>query len=88
VSGRVLWGNAASGINAAAVQVARSRPDLAGAAWRCARVLFDSPLLRGEPEPPGPAFRRASCCLFYRLVPDSVPARSAVCGDCVLRTAR
>jgi hypothetical protein len=84
VSGRVLWGNAASGINAAAGQVARSRPDLAGEAWRCARVLSGSPRLRGERHPPGPAFRRSSCCLFYRLAAGGRPTRSAVCGDCVL----
>ena len=28
LSGRVLWGNVASAVNAAASQVARSRPDL------------------------------------------------------------
>lgn len=88
VSGRVLWGNVASGINVAAGQVARSRPDLADAAWRCARALFASPPLRAEREPPGPAFRRASCCLFYRLAAGAVPARSAVCGDCILGAAR
>jgi hypothetical protein len=84
VSGRVLWGNAASGINAAASQVARSRPDLAGAAWARASALFASPRLRGERHPPGPAFRRSSCCLFYRLAPDARAARSVICGDCVL----
>ena len=34
VSGRVLWGNVAAAANAAAAQVARRRPDLAGDAWR------------------------------------------------------
>ena len=81
VSGRVLWGNVASAVNAAAAQVARQRPDLAGDAWRAAGRLFASPLLRGEPHPPGPGFRRSSCCLFYRLASGN-PA--AVCGDCVL----
>lgn len=81
VSGRVLWGNVASAVNAAAAQAARQRPDLASRAWQAARRLFANPWLRGEPCPPGPAFRRASCCLFYRLVPGN-PA--AVCGDCVL----
>ena len=80
VSDRVLWGNVASGVNAAAVQVARQRPDLAPEAWLVARRLFASPHLRGERHPPGPAFRRSSCCLFYRLSPD----RLAICGDCVL----
>jgi hypothetical protein len=81
VSDRVLRGNVASGINAAAGQVARSRPGLAGQAWEAARALFASPWLACEPNPPGPAFRRSSCCLFYRLSPGS---RSAICGDCIL----
>jgi len=81
VSGRVLWGNVASAVNAAAAQVATRRPDLARDAWRAAGRLFRSPRLRGEPHPPGPAFRRSSCCLYYRLAPGN---ESAVCGDCVL----
>jgi ferric iron reductase protein FhuF len=82
VSGRVLWGNVASAVNTAAAQVAGQRPDLAEDAWQAAGRLFGSPWLRGERHPPGPAFRRSSCCLFYRLAPEN---RSAVCGDCVLR---
>jgi hypothetical protein len=85
VSGRVLWGNVASAVNAAAAQVARQRPDLAAAAWRAAGLLFGDPRLRAELKPPGPAFRRSSCCLFYRLAPGN-PA--AVCGDCVLAGRR
>jgi hypothetical protein len=81
VSDRVLWGNVASAVNAAAGQVARQRPDLAAGAWGAADRLFDSPRLQTEPNPPGPAFRRASCCLFYRLAPEDP---YAVCGDCVL----
>ena len=81
VSGRVLWGNVASAVNAAALQLARQRPDLAGDAWRAAGRLFASEWLRAERHAPGPAFRRSSCCLFYRLAPGN---RSAVCGDCVL----
>lgn len=88
LSGRVLWGNAASGINAAAGQVARSRPDLAGIAWEAARALFASPRLIREGQPPGVTFRRSSCCLFYRLAPGTQPARSAICGDCVLGARR
>jgi hypothetical protein len=81
VSGRVLWGNVASAVNAAAGQVARQRPDLAGDAWQAAGGLLAGPWLRDEPHPPGPAFRRSSCCLFYRLAPGDP---SAFCGDCVL----
>jgi hypothetical protein len=82
VSGRVLWGNVASAVNAAARQAAGQRPDLAGDAWQAAARLFGNPALRGERNPPGPAFLRSSCCLFYRLAPGDP---SATCGDCVLR---
>ena len=85
VSGRVLWGNVASAVNTAAAQVARQRPDLAPDAWRAAGLLLASPRLRGETGQPGPAFRRSSCCLFYRLEPGDP---SALCGDCVLGARR
>jgi hypothetical protein len=91
VSGRVLWGNVASAVNAAAAQVARQRPDLEASAWQAAGELFGSPWLRGEPSSPGPAFRRSSCCLFYRLALSYKQAQgtpSAVCGDCVLAGRR
>jgi hypothetical protein len=91
VSDRVLWGNAASAVNAAAAQAARQRPDLASHAWQAARRLFADPRLRGEPCSPGPAFHRASCCLFYRLALTyrQAPGNpSAVCGDCVLAVRR
>jgi FhuF-like iron-sulfur protein/ferric iron reductase FhuF-like transporter len=81
VSWRVLWGNVASAVNTAAAQVARQRPDLAPQAWLAAGRLLADPRLRTEPCPPGPRFRRSSCCLFYRLTPGE-PA--AICGDCVL----
>jgi hypothetical protein len=81
VSDRVLWGNVASGANAAAGQVARRWPGLAGRAWEAARALSASPWLATEATPPGPAFRRSSCCLFYRL---SASGRAAICGDCIL----
>lgn len=91
VSGRVLWGNVASAVNTAAAQVARQRPDHAAGAWQAAGRLFDRPWLRTERNPPGPAFRRSSCCLFYRLALSYQQAQrdpSAVCGDCVLRARR
>jgi len=85
VSGRVLWGNVASAVNTAAAQVARRRPDLVPDAWQAAARLLADPRLRGEPCPPGPAFRRSSCCLFYRLAPGDP---TALCGDCVLGSGR
>jgi FhuF-like iron-sulfur protein len=81
ISNHVLWGNVTSGINAAARQAAASRPDLAGSAWQAARDSFASPLLGGERYSPGPAFRRSSCCLIYRVASGRP---TAVCGDCVL----
>jgi hypothetical protein len=81
VSPRVLWGNVASAVSGAAAQIAAQRPDLAGPAWAAARDIAGHPRLGQERVPPGPGFRRASCCLIYQLTPG--PAR-AVCGDCVL----
>jgi hypothetical protein len=80
VSPRVLWGNVASAVNGAASQIAAARPGLAAAAWATAATFFRDPRFGTEPSPPGPSFRRASCCLIYRLGPD----RDSVCGDCVL----
>ena len=84
LSGQVLWGNVASAVNAAARQAAGSRPGLADGAWDAARALFASPWLSRERQPPGVDYRRASCCLFYRLAPDARSARAVICGDCVL----
>ena len=85
VSDRVLWGNVASAVNGAAGQLARARPDLAAAAWAIAAAFFRDPRLGTEPGPPGPSFRRSSCCLIYRLAPGP---GGPVCGDCVLAGRR
>ena len=69
LSSRVLWGNVASAVNGAARQVAAARPELATAAWAAAASFFRDPRLSTEPGPPGPSFRRSSCCLIYRLAP-------------------
>ncbi len=80
VSARVLWGNVASAANGAAAMIGRARPDLA----EPARIAADGVLADARVEDgalrAGPAFRRRSCCLIYRLT----GARTAVCGDCVL----
>jgi ferric iron reductase protein FhuF len=81
ISDRVLRGNLASAVNAAAVAISRQRTDLADDAWQAARRLFAMSALRGERQPPGPGFRRSSCCLFYRLAPGRP---TATCGDCIL----
>ena len=85
VSSRVLWGNVASAVNGAARQVAVARPELAAAAWAAAASFFRDPRLGTEPGPPGPSFRRSSCCLIYRLAPGQ---DGPVCGDCVLAGRR
>jgi hypothetical protein len=82
VSPQVLWGNVASAVNGAAAQVAARRPDQAAPAWAAAATLFASPQLSREHHPPGPAFRRTSCCLIYKITPGRP---QSVCGDCVLR---
>jgi hypothetical protein len=85
LSSRVLWGNVASAVNGAARQVAVARPELATAAWAAAASFFRDPRLSTEPGPPGPSFRRSSCCLIYRLAPGQ---DGPVCGDCVLAGRR
>lgn len=85
VSPRVLWGNVASAVNSAAVQVAAGRPDLSDRAWAVAAAFLASPRLSREARRPGPAFRRSSCCLIYKIAPGRA---SGVCGDCVLAGAR
>ena len=81
-SPRVLWGNVASAVNGAAAMVSAQRAGLSRQAWAVAAAFFRSPKLGREHRPPGPSFRRSSCCLIYRLAP---AGPRAVCGDCVLR---
>ncbi|WP_189900516.1 (2Fe-2S)-binding protein [Streptomyces cellulosae] len=73
----LLRGNAASALAAAAREITRhARPDAAARATRLAGDLLDHPLLTGAGTLTGSAFRRRSCCLYYR-----VPG-GGVCGDC------
>jgi FhuF 2Fe-2S C-terminal domain len=69
VSPRVLAGNLASAVNGAALQLGPAAAPLAAA------MLAAIP---GEDGAPGPAFRRRSCCLRYRV------HGAGYCGDCVL----
>lgn len=82
ISSRVLWGNVASAANGAAAQGAARRPDLNRMAWVAAATLFASPQLSRERQPPGPTFRRSSCCLIYKI---AAGRPLGVCGDCILR---
>jgi hypothetical protein len=69
LSRQVLWGNAASALNGAAMQI--------GGAAVAARVLAAKPF-DGTAQTLPPQFRRNSCCLLYRF------AGAGMCGDCVL----
>lgn len=76
VAERLLWGNAASAL-AGAVRVLRGHPD----AVRLAVDLLTRPPLAGTATVgDGFAFRRTTCCLYYRL------PRAGLCGDCVFDT--
>ncbi|ETB34971.1 hypothetical protein N602_27770, partial [Mycobacterium avium subsp. hominissuis 10-5606] len=57
-----------------------ARPDLRSAIVETTLALLDTGIMSGAGTVTGPPldFRRASCCLFYRLPGGSV------CGDCVL----
>ncbi|MBT3166738.1 (2Fe-2S)-binding protein [Streptomyces sp. Vc74B-19] len=73
----LLRGNAASALAASARELSRhARPDVASRAARLSRELLAHPLLTGSGTLTGTAFRRRSCCLYYR-----VPG-GGVCGDC------
>ncbi|MEU9205654.1 (2Fe-2S)-binding protein [Streptomyces sp. NPDC048332] len=83
---RLLWGNAGSALAGAVRQLivwarAQGRPDVAARTRALAAELFDHPDLRGTGAPHGPAFRRSTCCLYYR-----VPG-AGLCGDCVFDEA-
>lgn len=81
LSTRVLWGNVASAVNSASMQIATKQPAAADAAQHIAEIIFRAPQLRTERNQPGPGFRRSSCCLYYRL---SAERAQGTCGDCVL----
>jgi hypothetical protein len=77
----LLWGNAASALAGAARELdrwahARGRRDVATRARGLAAELLAHPLLADTGTLTGTAFRRRSCCLYYR-----VPG-GGVCGDC------
>ncbi|MFG2357280.1 (2Fe-2S)-binding protein [Streptomyces sp. NPDC048521] len=77
----LLWGNAGSALAGAARELdrwarAHGRTDVADRARTLTDDLFAHPLLRTTGTRTGTAFRRRSCCLYYR-----VPG-GGVCGDC------
>lgn len=79
VSRQVLWGNVASAFAAAATGLVRAAPNRAGAVSHVAQAVLARVPLHGHGEfMAGRGFKRASCCLYYR-----VPG-GGYCGDCVL----
>ncbi|GHC48432.1 hypothetical protein GCM10010309_03830 [Streptomyces violaceochromogenes] len=77
----LLRGNAASALAGAARELDRwagrhGRTDVAARARSLTAELLAHPLLTGAGTLTGTAFRRRSCCLYYR-----VPG-GGVCGDC------
>jgi len=81
MSAGLLWGNAASALAGAARELdrwarARGRPEVATRARALTAELLAHPLLADTGTLTGTAFRRRSCCLYYR-----VPG-GGVCGDC------
>ncbi|MFF1380991.1 (2Fe-2S)-binding protein [Streptomyces sp. NPDC058308] len=81
VSAGLLWGNAGSALAGAARELhgwaARSgRPAVGERALELAAELFGHPDLRGTGTLRGTAFRRRSCCLYYRC------PGGGLCGDC------
>ncbi|MEO9138994.1 MAG: (2Fe-2S)-binding protein [Jatrophihabitans sp.] len=79
VSAKVLWGNVASALAGAADVVGSTRPDLISAARAAVDSLLRGALLDGAGQYREDGFRRATCCLYYRL------PGGGICGDCVLR---
>ncbi|WP_262705698.1 MULTISPECIES: (2Fe-2S)-binding protein [Streptomyces] len=88
VSGRLLWGNAASALTGSLRVLhdwcrARELAEAADRAVELARAQLDHPPLRdvGALSTAPLGYRRRTCCLYYR-----VPG-GGLCGDCVLREA-
>ncbi|MBC7271137.1 MAG: (2Fe-2S)-binding protein, partial [Streptomyces sp.] len=80
------WGNAASALTGAARQLdrwarAEGRPDVAARSGALTRRLLADPRLTGTGTLTGTAFRRRSCCLYYRL------PGGGLCGDCCFTRA-
>ncbi|WP_425474340.1 (2Fe-2S)-binding protein [Streptomyces alboniger] len=81
ISAGLLWGNAGSALAGAARELhgwaaREGRADVGARALELAAALFDHPDLRDTGTLRGTAFRRRSCCLYYRC------PGGGVCGDC------
>ncbi|WP_078894629.1 (2Fe-2S)-binding protein [Streptomyces sp. NRRL S-1022] len=83
VAAGLLWGNAGSALAATARELSRwarahGRTDVAARTRALAGELFAHPLLDATGTRTGTAFRRRSCCLYYRI------PGGGLCGDCCL----
>nr|WP_202516693.1 (2Fe-2S)-binding protein [Streptomyces sp. SID161] len=81
VAAGLLWGNAGSALAATGRELSRwarahGRTDVAARARALTGELLAHPLLKATGTRTGTAFRRRSCCLYYR-----VPG-GGLCGDC------
>lgn len=79
---RLLYGNAAAALVAAAHELTRIRPELRDDVLDATENLLATGELAGTGDLTGLTFRRRSCCLYYR-----VPGGSN-CGDCALTRPR
>jgi hypothetical protein len=79
VSRRVLWGNVAAAFAGAAGVLGALEPVTAPSGRAVVDRLLRRPRLDGTGAWTESGFRRASCCLYYRL------PGGGLCGDCVLR---
>ncbi|MBT2493730.1 (2Fe-2S)-binding protein [Streptomyces sp. ISL-96] len=82
ISRPLLWGNAGSALAGAARELhawarKNGRPEVGERALELAAELFRHPDLRATGTLDGAAFRRRSCCLYYRC------PSGGLCGDCV-----
>ncbi|WP_225882352.1 (2Fe-2S)-binding protein [Streptomyces aureocirculatus] len=81
VSPALLRGNAGSALAGAARELhawaaREGRPEVGGRALALAAELFADPALKATGTLEGTAFRRRSCCLYYRC------PGGGLCGDC------
>jgi iron complex transport system ATP-binding protein len=78
ISPELLRGNAASALLGAAAEYDRHRSAVSpGPGWQLARSLCADERLAGTVCFSKAAYRRTSCCLYYRA------PRGGLCGDCV-----
>lgn len=85
ISERLLWGNAGSALAAAVGQLRvwardHDRPEAGRRAAQLAHGLFAHPDLNATGALRAGAFRRNSCCLYYRC------PKGGLCGDCTFDT--